>query len=175
MRASLQRLLLAGSAMVTALVAVSSADAAINFHSGPTVSVEGNEICYAFNASGLGNIDVNVAVTATFGATTTCRNKGGNVAPGQGVVTLTRSFPTETFHPKNGRVNVDECTVAPRGSDFPTPTSQQAGCPNGNWTVDPIRTSAIFLRNYSVTITYDTNPDTTLFSCTSPTQGAACQ
>lgn len=143
-------------ALMVAMLAlpVSIALAAVKFHAGPRVTEnEGtNQICVLADISGLGNEDVNTDVTATFTATTVCRNNGGNTAPGQGVVSLTETFPTEVTEVKNGRARINFCTAAIRGEDFPTPSAEEAGCPNGNWTVDPIRTQDIRIQSFSVEI-----------------------
>jgi hypothetical protein len=131
-----------------------------------TVNEQNNTVCVSGEFAGLGMDNVNVDIDLSFAATTVCRNNGGNIAPGQGTISLTRDFPTQSFEPdKNGRLRFTACTDPIRGSDFPTPTSQQAGCPNGNWTVDPIQTSAITIASYSVDVSWRNQ---TLFTSTGP-------
>lgn len=81
-------------------------------------------------AAGLGNEPANVFLTAdSISATYECVNKGGNVAPGQPVVTQNAQGPTETITPHNGQI-----TFSPTLPPPPTP-SAASDCPNGNWTV----------------------------------------
>jgi hypothetical protein len=56
-------------------------------------------------------------------------NHGGNVAPGQPIVTQNVTGPTETIAPHNGQI-----TFSPTIPPPPTP-SAKTECPNGNWTV----------------------------------------
>src|SRR6266545_3212919 len=56
-------------------------------------------------AAGLGNEPASVFLTAdSVTATYECVNKGGNVAPGQPVVTQGVTGPTETITPHNGQI-----------------------------------------------------------------------
>jgi hypothetical protein len=81
-------------------------------------------------ASGLGNEPAAAFLTAdSVTATYVCQNKGGNVAPGQPVVTQNVTGPTQTITPHNGQI-----TFSPTIPPPPTPSSA-AVCPNGNWKV----------------------------------------
>jgi hypothetical protein len=57
-------------------------------------------------------------------------NHGGNVAPGQPTTQNNVTGPTQTIQPRNGQISFSPTLQPP-----PTPSAQQAGCPNGNWTV----------------------------------------
>jgi hypothetical protein len=81
-------------------------------------------------AAGLGNEPANVFLTAdSVTATYECVNKGGNVAPGQPVVTQNVQGPTETITPHNGQITFSATLPVP------TPPSAATECPNGNWRV----------------------------------------
>ena len=82
--------------------------------------------------AGLGNDDVNVILVGSGMGTATCRNKGGNVAPGQTPIQVEvsglQSIPATLF--ENGSTPFS-VTV----EDPPWPTAREAGCPNRNWSV----------------------------------------
>ncbi len=81
-------------------------------------------------AAGLGNGPTEAFLTASsVTATYECVNKGGNVAPGQPIVTQNVTGPTQTITPHNGQITFSP-TIPP-----PTPPSAATECPNGNWKV----------------------------------------
>jgi hypothetical protein len=81
-------------------------------------------------AAGLGNGPTLAFLTAdSVTATFVCVNHGGNVAPGQPIVTQNVTGPTETIASHNGQI-----TFSPTIPPPPTP-SAKTECPNGNWTV----------------------------------------
>jgi hypothetical protein len=81
-------------------------------------------------AAGLGNGPTAAFLTAdSVTANYVCQNKGGNVAPGQPVVTQNVTGPTQDITPRNGQI-----TFSPNIPPPPTPSSA-AVCPNGNWKV----------------------------------------
>lgn len=81
-------------------------------------------------AAGLGNGPTAAFLTAdSVRATYVCQNKGGNVAPGQPVVTQNVTGPTQTITPHNGQITFSP-TIPP-----PSTPSSAAVCPNGNWKV----------------------------------------
>jgi hypothetical protein len=81
-------------------------------------------------AAGLGESPSAAFLTASsVTATYDCVNKGGNIAPGQPVVTQDVTGPTQTITPHNGQITFSP-TIPP-----PTPPSPAVECPNGNWTV----------------------------------------
>jgi hypothetical protein len=81
-------------------------------------------------AAGLGDEPAFVFLTASsVTATYVCVNKGGNVAPGQPVVTQDVAGPTQQITPHNGQITFSATLPVP------TPPSAATECPNGNWTV----------------------------------------
>jgi hypothetical protein len=81
-------------------------------------------------AAGLANGPTAAFLTASsVTANYVCTNKGGNVAPGQPVVTQNVTGPTQNITPRNGQITFS-VTIPP-----PTPPSAATECPNGNWTV----------------------------------------
>src|SRR5437763_15394160 len=81
-------------------------------------------------AAGLGNGPTAAFLTAdSVTANYRCQNRGGNVAPGQPVVTQNVTGPTQNITPRNGQI-----TFSPTIPPPPTPSSA-AVCPNGNWKV----------------------------------------
>lgn len=81
-------------------------------------------------AAGLGNEPAFVFLHADLvTAKYVCVNHGGNVAPGQPVVTKDVTGPTQEITPHNGQITFS-ATIPP-----PTPPSPAVECPNGNWTV----------------------------------------
>ena len=81
-------------------------------------------------AAGLGNGPTAALLTAdSVAATYVCQNKGGNVAPGQPVVTQNVTGPTQNITPRNGQITFSP-SIPP-----PTPPSSATECPNGNWNV----------------------------------------
>jgi hypothetical protein len=81
-------------------------------------------------AAGLGNGPTAAFLTASsITANYVCHNKGGNVAPGQPVVTQDVTGPVQMITPRNGQITFAP-TIPP-----PTPPSPAVECPNGNWTV----------------------------------------
>ena len=81
-------------------------------------------------AAGLGNGPTKAFLTASsVSATYSCKNKGGNLPPGQPVVNQNVTGPTQNITPRNGQISFSP-TIPP-----PTPPSAATECPNGNWTV----------------------------------------
>lgn len=81
-------------------------------------------------AAGLANGPTAAFLTAdSVTANYECRNKGGNVAPGQPIVLSNVTGPTQTIAPRNGQI-----TFSPNLPPPPTPSARTA-CPNGNWSV----------------------------------------
>ncbi len=81
-------------------------------------------------AAGLGNGPTAAFLTAdSVTATYECVDKGGNVAPGQPIVTQNVTGPTQTITPHNGQITFSPNIPAP------TPPSAKTECPNGNWSV----------------------------------------
>ena len=78
-------------------------------------------------AAGLGNGPTAAFLTASsVTATYVCQNKGGNIAPGQPVVTQNVTGPTQNITPRNGQI-----TFSP---NIPPPTPPNpAWCPAGSF------------------------------------------
>jgi hypothetical protein len=131
----LRRILLIFTVSAMLLVPVLSATAAQaqspHFIGTPTCtkSLSSGLTCSG-KAAGLGNGPTAAFLTASsVTATYVCHNKGGNVAPGQPVVTQGVTGPTQNITPRNGQITFSP-NIPP-----PTPPSPATECPNGNWTV----------------------------------------
>ena len=102
-----------------------------HYKKGPTVADNGLTATATGTLAGLGN--GNVIVTLSFPnatGTTICSNKGGADAPGQNPATPAAvSGSALVTQVKNGTVSFVVTTDPPAN-----PTSDSAGCPNGNWT-----------------------------------------
>jgi hypothetical protein len=133
---SMSRRALVGSAaaLVLGLSATVALAASVHFkqNRAPTIADGGLTATVSGALSGLGNEDVTVTVTAEGVGTTILTSPGGNAAPGQNKVPFTlvgtQSIPAEEI--KNGNVRFSVTTEAPE-----TPTPEEAGAPNDNWTV----------------------------------------
>jgi hypothetical protein len=123
--------------VVAALVGAIAAISAVAFAQSPhfigtpscTKSLTSGLTCSG-KAAGLGDEPAFVflhadSVTATY----VCKNKGGNVAPGQPTVTQGVTGPVKEIAPHNGQITFS-ATIPP-----PTPPSPSVECPNGNWSV----------------------------------------
>ena len=81
-------------------------------------------------AAGLGNGPTVAFLTAeSVKATYECVNHGGNVAPGQPVVSQKVTGPDQEVAPRNGQIRFSP-TIPP-----PTPPSAASDCPSGKWSV----------------------------------------
>ena len=127
-------------------------------------------------ASGLGNTDVTVELTASGIPAVTCTNPSGNTAPGQNPPRVSASgdqFLVHENYTKNGKSPFEVETEEPQ----PGLTAKRMGCPNNSWTasidfvfwtnatlsVYNTSTGALLVQqNYSCVTTR--NPDTV--SCT---------
>jgi hypothetical protein len=134
----MRRFSLAVATALAALVLTANiALGAITFHSGPTIdwSTPTNGATATFNISGLGSEPARARLVMEGFATYTCRNKGGNAAPGQNPVPAQSTSPFVNLTPndKNGRdtIEVTGTLTAPASVD-----PQVAGCPNGKWTAN---------------------------------------
>ena len=125
---------------LTALALTSAvAFAAVNWKSGPDVTFNGSSSVTATGeASGLGNQPAIATLTVNGTVTYTCRNKGGNEAPGQNPVPATGTGSQDlgnSDHNGRGVLNITVSLDAPA----PEVSGKVAGCPNGNWKgVNPV-------------------------------------
>ena len=129
----MRRLLIAVFAVVGALSLTMSAAYADSPHfvGAPTCTKSlSTGLSCSGKAAGLGNGPTAAFLTASsVSATYECVNHGGNVAPGQPVVTQNVAGPTQTITPHNGQITFSV------GIPPPAPPSAATECPNGNWTV----------------------------------------
>ncbi|HET6315515.1 MAG TPA: hypothetical protein VFG86_03580 [Chloroflexota bacterium] len=107
--------------------------ASVHFKGEQTFTDNGLTLTAAGELAGLGNADVVITLSAEGDASALCRNRGGNIAPGQNkipvLVTATQTVLAEEI--KNGTTPYVLTTDGPE-----QPTAAQAGCPNGNWTAE---------------------------------------
>jgi len=86
--------------------------------------------CSTFELAGVGNANAVATLNATYSATVTCTNKGGQLVEVKTQTTTSSSTGILTSD-KNGRLTVPALTsTAPSTQSF----LDQATCPNGNWT-----------------------------------------
>ncbi|MGW0779014.1 hypothetical protein ACWD01_36720 [Streptomyces sp. NPDC002835] len=82
-------------------------------------------------AAGLGNSATDAFLTASsVEAEYVCSNRGGNIAPGQGVEFQNVTGPVTTIQPRNGQITFRNVTIP-----VPETPSPQEVCPNPNWNV----------------------------------------
>jgi hypothetical protein len=117
------------SLMALALAAVPALAQSPHFIGTPTCtkSLTTGVTCSG-KAAGLGTDPTQAFLTSdSVTANYTCVNKGGNVAPGQPVVTAPFNGPTQNITPHNGQITFN--------ATLPVPTAPSAAsqCPNGNW------------------------------------------
>jgi hypothetical protein len=139
------------TAMTVLALVAGSALAAVNFHSGPTVTFAGATATLTFNVSGLGSAPASAQIDVVGTAPTTCHNPGNTkAAPGQNPATAgggSGQVPL-TNSQKNGRDTVSITATAVAS----TPTAKEAGCPNNSWTVT---VGAVTVTSATINIIYD--------------------
>jgi hypothetical protein len=126
-------------AMTVLAVTAAVALAAVNWKAGPDVTFNGTTSATATGeASGLGNQPAIATLEVEGTVTYTCRNKGGNEAPGQNPVPATGTGTQDlgnSDHNGRGELNITVSLDAPA----PEVSGRVAGCPNGNWKgVNPV-------------------------------------
>jgi hypothetical protein len=107
--------------------------ASVHFKGEQTFTDNGLTLTAAGELAGLGNADVIITLSAEGDGSALCRNRGGNVAPGQNKIPVLVSA-TQTVlasEIKNGTTPYRLTTAGPD-----RPTAAEAGCPNGNWTAE---------------------------------------
>jgi hypothetical protein len=122
-------LIVLGFAAVSAVPALAQNP---HFIGTPTITkTASGDLVVTGKAAGLGQSTVSAFLTAdSVTQTVICVNHGGNTAPGQGTSTTNVVGPTEQITPRNGQITFNVTLQAPA-----LPTAEEAGCPNGNWTV----------------------------------------
>lgn len=116
------------------LLGVMQVEAGLSFIG--SVQVAGGSVIASGSVAGFGNtndgvVTVNLSVTGT-NLQATCFNKGGHAAPGQNLVTVNVGTSQTGKVDSNGRYNFTD------GNALHVeilPTTEEAGCPNGNWYV----------------------------------------
>lgn len=145
--------------LVASLAAPALVLADTKFHDGPDIEINNNNtknatLTASGTVSGLGNENLTAVLDATALVSTICRNKGGNVAPGQDqtvdldpakVSVTPDKFGKATFSVTLGPVRVSDL-----GSNI---------CPNGNWKPE---IETVTYSDVSLVITHDGD---TLFAC----------
>jgi hypothetical protein len=133
--------LLLAAALLGLVATASSASAAVNVKTAPTISFLGASATLTDgNFSGLGNVPVSAELTVTGLATYECRNPNGHASPGQNPVAAQSgsSGPKDLGNADhNGRGTVTGITASVT-APLPTPTAQAVGCGgtgNTKWTV----------------------------------------
>ncbi len=121
-------ILAAGLAVVLPVAAVFAG----NVHLNGSVNFAVGSLTASGVLAGLGHDDVNVILAGSGTGTATCRNQGGNEAPGinpiQVEVSGLESIPATVF--ENGSTPFSVTVEDPTW-----PTAREAGCPNKNWSV----------------------------------------
>lgn len=109
--------------------------------------------CNAYQIGGVGNTDADLVLTATYSATVTCTNRGGNLVDVKTQTTSSNSGDALT-DVRNGTLYVSAISVS-------APTTQSfldaATCPNGNWTKS-LANGSPALTSYSYTLTFEGYP-----------------
>jgi hypothetical protein len=126
------------SLLVAFGVAATSAFAAVTFHQGPTFTDQGGGFTVRLfaEASGLGNADLTGTIAFSGLVQYTCRNKGGNTAPGQPLQFDQQVSQSARANPKNGRATIDLTASYTPPAEV---DGDLIGCPNGNWKgVNPV-------------------------------------
>lgn len=163
--------------VVAALVGAVAAISAVAFAGSPHFKKGGEPRCTfsgttnipvtcSATLAGLGNEDLNVALSVSGTALYQCQNGGGNTAPGQnrvlvGPATSNTAIPASAI--KNG--NLTFTTNPATLTAAPTVSGAVAGCPNNNWTgVNPTLTLT------SINLVIEQPPGTAIFTCAASNQ-----
>jgi hypothetical protein len=107
--------------------------ASVHFKGEQTFTDNGLTLTAAGELAGLGNGDVLITLVAEGDASALCRNRGGNIAPGQNKipVVIDAAQTVLASEIKNGTTPFRLTTAGPE-----QPSAAEAGCPNGNWTAE---------------------------------------
>ena len=122
----------------------------------PSCTVEPTTLtvsCSAYQISGVGNTDADLVLSATYVATVTCTNKGGNLVEVKSQTKTTNSGDALTDL-RNGTLYVSAISVtAPSAQAF----LDAATCPNGNWT-KKLASGSPALASFSYSLTFQGYP-----------------
>src|SRR5215216_7863345 len=123
----MRRVLSSMAALVALLIVTTGVVAAVTFHDPATLTYDPdtNSFTATADVSGLGNDPILGTLTVSQTFTYTCRNKGGNIAPGQKGVTETNTEDFTVRADKNGRAVIDETVFAPEPD--PVVSGREAG------------------------------------------------
>ena len=140
----IRKLGISSAAVLAVVLTAGLAMAAVTWHSGPTFVSNGDGSFTATgDGSGFGNQPAIATITINATVRYTCRNKGGNEAPGQNPVPATATGSQDLGNADHNGRGVINLTVGPVTA-APTVSGKVAGCPNGNWTgVNPVFEGAI--------------------------------
>lgn len=102
----------------------------------PSCTDIGTQVQCAGKVAGLGGTTFEITVEAQGIATVSCRNPGGNIAPGQNTAVTVAGTTSPLPTPRNGQF------IFSITSDDPDPLPATPTCPNDRWT--PIITGVTF-------------------------------
>jgi hypothetical protein len=132
-------LLVLGVLAVSAFAFAASASAQSGHFVGtPTCTDIGTQVSCDGKVAGLGGTTFSLRVTAQGSGSVTCRNPGGNIAPGQSFTTTVSGSSGPLATPRNGQFRFRDLTTD-------APTAPAGSCPNDKWTarvVDVVFTTA---------------------------------
>ena len=147
------------------LVGTSTAAMAGNVHFKkplPTFSKDASTFAVTasgINLTGLGAGDLKIDISAVGSATALCQNPGGSSkVPGQNPVAVNVSGAV--FIPGDAVKNGNVLGVTATTASVPTPTTQEAGCPNSSWSVVGMTVS---YTSVTLTISQDGNANDGVF------------
>jgi hypothetical protein len=124
------------------------------YNRGPSCVDNGLTATCTGRITGLGNFDVFITLGASALVDTVCVSPGGNEAPGQNpalTVNVGGGVLISKSDIKNGNLSFTVTTTPPA-----TPSPQQVGCANPNWTV---RITNVTFSNGTLTVFQDINGD----------------
>jgi len=118
----------------------------------PVCSINGLTVsCTGTQIAGVGNLDADVVLSVSYGATVNCTNHGGKLVPVKTQVT-TASSRDEDTEPRNGTLYV--AAVSQSAPPSTQTFLDAASCPNGNWTKSMPQGSPT-VTGFTYTLTFD--------------------
>lgn len=103
--------------------------------------------CNAYQIGGVGGIDADLVLSATYEGTVQCRNHGGKIVDVK-TQTTTEASGDDFTEVRNGQLLVSEASAAAPSMDSFVDT---ATCPNGNWTKVPLGSPTLLSFTYTLT------------------------